>query len=650
MTRPRGAGSLWLPLQDRLFVWGAAALLLIYCCATLARDLSPYDSAELALAAYQGGLGHPPGQPLHTMIGWLCSHVPGVRPLVALSLLSAVPAALTLLPVASLAEGLCERPAAPRVAAITVLGVHAALWEPATRVEIYSLATLLALWAAARLFARAPGFLATGLALGLAAAVNPVIAALVALSSVPALVGERVSGRALAHLAGGGVLGLLPYLYVPLIARRDAAVFVWGAPRGGAALVRFLRAADFSQNAGVSVGTWVRHLGEWTAWSARQGILPLVLVGLFGHLWLGRRAAGRAPGCAPGPGLGRVFAPLLTMLTLGFLALNVVWRLDNPDYLGYLAAPLFVLVAGAGGAVAAIAARGARFRVYGWLLTIVLAADAVLAPPALFARTRGHDRAMRLLAEGALGAAPTGALVVVASDHWVFPLLWLQEAEAQRPDVVIVPYGLASSSWYWEHLFRRHPDLERIELRAPGGTVGRVRRLLSAHPARAVLVERFALAAELGLIVCADGWLLRADAACAEPGPLDDAPTRLLAAALAEVGAGSPASDGVLTQVAFDRGEALWRLGHGAAALEAFLAGVPARERPAPTALDQAALERVPPLRGRLSAWQRQSALGDPARNLLLAGLLLRAAGDTAGAERHFRAAAMLGLPEAQSR
>jgi hypothetical protein len=144
--------------------------------------------------------------------------------------------------------------------------------------------------------------------------------------------------------------------------------------------------------------------------------------------------------------------------------------------------------------------------------------------------------------------------------------------------------------------------------------------------------------------VCAGTWLLEVGTTCAEP---DESATVALERALAAVGAGSPSSDAAVTQVAYDRGEGLWRLGHGASALASLLAGVPARARPLPTSLDRAALARVAPLRAALPAWQRPHALGDPARNLFVASLLLDAAGDADGARRHREAAAALGLPEA---
>jgi hypothetical protein len=633
-----GARTLWLPLEARRASWIAAAALLVYYVWSSSLDLSVYDSAELALVAVQGGLGHPPGQPLHTMLGWLLAHIPGLRPLVAVNLLSSVPAALTVLPVVSLAEGLsAEAPARaharrPLSAAVVALaGAHALVWDAATRVEIYALAAFVILWALARLAAASTprGFLAAGIAFGLGASVNPVIAAIAVLAVAPVVIARRPGVRLVGFAVAGGVIGLLPYLYVPLVGWRQD-VLVWGAPTGGAALRRFLTAADFAPNMKITVAMVVHHVVEWIGWSFRWGVAPFVLAGLLGHALLGG-----------GPrALGRWVAAAALGLTVLYLATNVVWRLDNPDYLGYLAAPWWLATAGVAGLVGAARTRW----IAGGLAAIALGA-VTLATPTPLGRTRRHDRLARSLAEGALAEAPPGAIMVLESDHWVFPLFYLQEAEAHRADVVVLAYGLTSSSWYWEHLHRRHPELVRVPLRGPGGQAERVRRFLAANP-RPLLVERASVADRLAVQPCAVGWLARAGAACLGAVDAASGPTRVVEEELARLYEGSPPAEGVLAQVALDRGEALWRLGQARAAYAALLAGVPPSLRHrlrVPAEL----LGDAPPLTVPLPNWRIQTALGHPARNLLVAGELARAAGQAALAEQLERAAAGLGLPEA---
>jgi hypothetical protein len=644
-----GWRTLWLPLAAPGPVWLATALLAVIYLATMSRDLSFYDSAELALAAVQGGLSHPPGHPLYMMLGWVFAHVPGVPPLLGLSALSALPAALALVPMASLAESLAgpadrrgERFALPL--ALVVLALHATLWEVASRIEVYALAAFFALWAVARTAAmlagdtKARAGLAPGLALGLGASVNPLIAAVAAVALAPALIAALVRGRARwaqgLALVAGGVAGCLPYLYVLAVAgRRDA--FVWGMPVGGEALWRFVTFADFSSKQAGSLAVVGEHALAWAPWAAAHGLVPLLGLGLVAHLAWGRQA-----------GVGRALAPLALGLTLVFIWRNGVYHPDIPDYLGYLMAPLSLLGAGVAALLVRLSRiqdRGARPLALCGLLAAALVLVVALSPPPLHGRTRHRDDVARVLARGALEHAPAGAVIVVASDHWVFPMMYLQEVERVRPDVVVLVRGLSGSSWFWQHLFDLHPALRPFALVGPGGQPARIARFLAENPGRAVLYEDWPQALGLGHApACAGPWLLGDERACAG-APAPDALTPALEQALDALGEGSPTTTEVIARVAFDRGMALWILGRGDEALRALRAGVPPARRPP---LPGGRLSGVPPP-GPLPAWRDGMALGDPARNLYLAAILLAQAGQEEPAAAHVRAAAEAGLAEA---
>lgn len=669
MTPPRlssGWSGLGLPLRARRNTWIAAGAVLLYYLLTMSRDLSFYDSPELALVAVEGGLGHPLGQPLHTLLGWLFARLPGVPPLYGLNLLSALAAALTVIPLVSIAEALVgeadddpdasARPPWLRAewllpAGVGLCALQPALWENATRVEVYSLATLCATWAVARaapLFA-APekpqpwGWLGVGLALGLCASVNAVIALSAALALAPAFglaaYRRRLRWRDLARGLGGGVGGLLPFVYLPLVAgRRDA--FVWGRPTGGEPLRRYLTNADFVHNQGITGAQVFDNLWRWLGWAGAHLLIPLILVGLVAHWLLGRRS-----------GLGRGFAPLALGLGLLMLIQNVIFWPSIPDYLGYLALAVGVLGAGACAGLVRLAALGGRLR---WLaagLGAALLLGVVLAPPALYERARRQDRLARLLAEGALKTAPKNAILLVDSDHWAFPLLYLQRAERQRPDLVVLPVGLSGASWYWALLYRQHPTLRRFVLRGPGHRIGRIRRFLAANATRPVLYEHYGLALGLGRLPgCPGPWLVADAHAPANicQGEFGRRPDRLAPALERhEPGVeGSPPAAAVAARVSLERGALLWRFGRPAAALRALRAGVPPAHRPPLPKLDVtgAGTLRAPPLR-----WKKKVLIGHWSRNLFLAARLLHAAGHDEAAQAHLLAAARGGLPEAAS-
>lgn len=668
--RKPSVATLFLPVEARAAALAGALLVFAYDALTLAPDLSFYDSAELAMVSVQLGLSHPIGQPLYTLSSALFAHLPGVPPLLGLALFSALAHALCVVPLVAVAEALDPRETtrahgALRAGIIAALALAWPIWESATRVEVYALTSLLCCWTLARampLVRAAPRVeglaaekaraatrqaLVVGVALGLLGATNAYLAVFTAAALLPAIIAaawtRRVPPRALAALVGGGLLGLLPYLYVPLVAGRTDVV-VWGAPTDSAALLAYFRGADYARNRGIDATGFFQHLRDWLAWSVPAGVLPALLVGIGGHIALGR---GRA--------LGRSAVAILAASTIALLCSHAVFHVDITDYVDYLAPALLLSSAGSAALVAHVTAASPRGPVLAAALASTLLGVTLFAAPGIHARTRSHDRAARVMAAGALDEAPRDAVVVVSSDHWAAPMLYLQEVEQRRTDVVLVLYGLTSSRWYWEHLYRRHPRLARIELRAPGGRDGRVRRLLDALPDRAVHVSDAELARTLGLVPCEVGYLVRvrpcvdtALGAASEIAPLDSAAaTRALADTMNTVRTGSPATDGALAEVAVGRGAMLWRLGHPAAALHALLAGVPPAQRPRGAQIDSRALAAAPPLRGELPTWREPAALGDPRRALFLAGALMRAAGAPDAARIYTAQAVSLGLPEA---
>jgi hypothetical protein len=647
LASPRAA-TLWLPLRRPRHAWGAALLVSLLYALAMARDLSFYDSGELALAALQLGLSHPPGQPLFTLLGFAFSKLTPGAPLLGLNFLSALAGGLALLPALSLAERMLDPESEASEASswlvplVLVLGSqHAALWEQATRVEVYALAVLLALWCLARgaylLDAewRAPrAWLGLGLGFGLCAAVNPVLCAFAVLGGAPGLVlALRRRALGLAQLACAGLgcaLGLLLYAYVPLVAGRQDAL-VWGAPATLPALVDYLGGRDFRTNLSVPASVWLRQMAHWVAFSLEFALLPLWGIGLVAH------------GFAPPRGLTRALAPLSCLLAVAYLARYARFIPEVPDYVSYTSLASWLCLAGCGALLAWLWAR--RMRLGALALLAVLVTTLALAPPGPLARTRFRERTARSIASALLASAPPRSVLVAGADHWVAPLWYLQEIEQQRPDVVVLASGLLSSSWYFEHLFRRHPGLQRVPLRGPGGQLGRLGRLLAKNAERAVLFEDPELARALGLSTCVQRFFAAARSRCSEA-----ASERLQAAALwervrAELADGEPTALGVLADISYRRGLLLAAAGDLPAALRTLLV-------PLGKPLADVRLERPPataPQRVAEPPWRRPVPLGDPARNLYVAAQLSLAAGSPRQALIWMLAARERGLPEADA-
>src|ERR1041385_7770126 len=155
-----------LPIALSVFV----VALLVYL-RGLAPGLLWGDSAEMQILAAIGGVAHPTGYPLFTLVGHVFNAIGHGEPAARANLVSATFAAATL---ALLTLFLIRRgvSAAAAVAGAAVWGLSFTMWSTAQRAEVYSLAAFVALgalWCTLRAFetgARAAR-LAAGFLLGL---------------------------------------------------------------------------------------------------------------------------------------------------------------------------------------------------------------------------------------------------------------------------------------------------------------------------------------------------------------------------------------------------------------------------------------------------------------------------------------------------
>lgn len=612
-----GVRALGLRLQNVAAAWATVGAVLAIYLLTMARDLTFYDSPELALVAHELGVGHPIGQPLHSLIGFPFAQLG----LIGLTAMSALFGALCVIPAWSIAEKLVPQGTKWIAIAPPIAGcaLHPIAWEPSTRVEVYTLAAFLSLWAVAR--AQGEKTWPSGLAFGLAVGANAVIAVAHGLALLPQIVRKGAKSAGLYVAAGLG--GLLVYAYVPL-ASLDPARFAWGGATSPSAFFAYLRGADYAHNQGTSLAEFVDHALALAMWGVREASLPIAILGAIALAWRAKDPL-------------RYVLPIAGLLCAAFVSFNTIFHVDVPDYRGYLLAPFLLAGSGVAALAAVLIGKSGRFKTYGGLVAALPLAALVVSPSHLFS-VRDDPSLGRALVNAALAEAPRDAIVIVESDHWVAPLWYAQEAEGQREDVVIVAAGLAASSWYWEHLFARHPSLEHFQLQG-GGNDGRLQRLIAANPDRRVLVESWQLAARTERRVCGVGTLVWTGECDVRP----DRATRLLRRIAPSRGEALE----VAARVGFARGEALWRLGRQEDAFQALIAGADAA---LPRTAELALPPMGPPLRGGMPAWQRRNAIHDPARNVFLIALLHDSIGDRARADAWLAIAAEMGLPEARER
>ena len=120
----------------------AALLLLCTYVATMCHGLMFFDAGELALVGQQLGLGHPPGQPAYTILLGLFAVTTPSNPLLGMTFLSALCAALCALPVDKLMLRAGVQHAGIRFLLLVACGYLYPVWDQATRIELYSVMSL----------------------------------------------------------------------------------------------------------------------------------------------------------------------------------------------------------------------------------------------------------------------------------------------------------------------------------------------------------------------------------------------------------------------------------------------------------------------------------------------------------------------------
>ncbi len=625
-----------LPVSSPRGVLAAVLVLLAWHGAHATRDLYWLDSSELALAAITRGLPHPPGYPLHTGLGALLSTLlPFARHGVMVAL-SVVPTALAVLPLASLVEQLAG--VAPRrwlapVFATLALALQPSAWELATRVEVHALGNALLLLYAALLVRalREPisprTQVALGIAGGLVTSTSPGIALLGLLGTLPCLPGlVRMQQRpGLVRACAGVLLGLLPYAYLPLVASYSDG-FRSGAPVLGAPLWAYLSGENWKQNVGETA--LAPHLVHWGIHLLRHGELPLLVVGCIA--WV----------AAPLPRAARLLGPAVVMVGFLACAAQASFYVENPENAGQTLPGALLAESALVAQLARLQGRFARAGTVGLLGCLAFLWSSTR--PGLPRRDRHALQGTRLLAEAALAEMEPGGILLASRNSLVFPLIYLQEVEHRRTDVVVFNVGLVGSSWYWEHVARRHPDL-RVPGPTPGPRTSRLTALVLSNPARALRAESIVLLGPLGRPGCPSGSLYRADPICTE---LDLEAARKARELLATI-ADREVTPGTLEGRSLALVARSWAtddeaLGFLELALRGLRAGMPPRLRafvPRPEQMPTVdyPTRRRPELQGRM--------LAEPRDLVWQAGLLLIRDNDPAG-YRLLWHATRLGVPE----
>ena len=492
---------------------------------TLAPTVATGDSGELTTVAVNLGLAHPPGYPTFTILGHLFSWLPLEDPARRVNLMSAVLSAIAVgtsvvlsgrlilaaaasvaAPAADLAgrhgraarsgraalaaaQARPDRTASPVLVwlAAAIGGLSLALstgfWRYSLVAEVFALSNLLAvvvlllmlewsrqpdrmryLWAAA---------LTSGLALTNQQTIVFAAPALITLlvigiqryqAPIPGRrIGRPVPWRAIGIAVGLGVVGLLPYLYLPLAAAAGAAT-PWGdptTPGGFLGIVTRSAYGTFSFTVRDTSGSPLEHLALFGGYLLNAFTLPGIALGIVGFAWLAAKRGGEA------------LALGLWILITGPLFLLIANPpLSDPVTRGVLerfyllpSLPLAVMIAvGAWRACTAIAQRipaaPATARAAGLAAAAVLvAAQGVLAAVRLPEVDESDNRVAERYAGDLLASLPAEAILLMRSDENFTSVSYAQGVRGLRPDVLAIDVELLKIASYVEDIEAANPDV-----------------------------------------------------------------------------------------------------------------------------------------------------------------------------------------------
>lgn len=410
------------------------------------------DSGELVAAAATLGIPHPSGYPLYVLLGKLWTLAVPVGSIAwRMSLFSAAAAAAA----CGLLYTLLRRLGVAALAAVfaaLLLAFSPSFWSQANIQRVYSLnaLALTAVTAAAFEWTRRKRLgwlvLAEGLA-GLGASNHTAMIPAALAVGVFAWVGEPALFRRPRHLVaviGAGLLGLAPYLYLPLRSRWNPRLD-WGNPETLEGFLDVVLRRGFWQRAWIEsaadglpiAGDYLRGLGEELLWVGAALAVAGAVVG-----W--RRGDRRLP-------------VLLALLVMATNLVSVGLHGSRSDiflwHRYYI--PSYVMAA----LLAAFGLEGVLRR---WGSKV--AAPALLIPLVLLLTgaprfDRGDYRVAEELGRTLLGTLPPGAHLAASDDNILFVLIYLQLVEGLRPDVDLILQGVGQADL---GVLRFDPDREPL--------------------------------------------------------------------------------------------------------------------------------------------------------------------------------------------
>ncbi|MEM7584054.1 MAG: DUF2723 domain-containing protein [Acidobacteriota bacterium] len=393
------------------------------------------DSGELVAAVATLGIPHPSGYPLYVLLGKLWTLLVPIGSIaLRMSLFSATMAAAA----NGLLYAILRRAGLSWIAALgasLILAFGPSYWSQANIQRVYSLGALFLVaviglaWEWYR--SRQIRYMVTAaFVTGMGAANHTVMGVIGLAIGLFALISEPALLRRWRHLTAcvaAGVVGLWPYLYLPLRSRQNPRLD-WGNPETWDGFVGVVTRRDFWDRAWletpadalVILADFLRSLGHELMWGGTA-------LALAGAVW-GRRRG------------WPVLLPLLVMVANVWVVGMHGSRSDIFIWHRYYI-PAYAMAA-------LLAAFGVQLIVERWgrrwgaaTLLIPLALLAVGYPKFDRSRFRVADDFSRQL----LASLPPGAHLAASDDNILFVLIYLHLVEGLRPDLDLIMQGVGDA-------------------------------------------------------------------------------------------------------------------------------------------------------------------------------------------------------------
>lgn len=451
--------------------------------ATLHPGLPAGDSGELISVAATGGVAHPPGYPLYTMLaGVLLRLLPVGNVAWRLNLFSALcMAAASGVLAAAVTRG--SRSVAGGVFAGLVFATATVTWRYALVAEVFALHALLAAGVLLVLTLpprRACVVLAFMGALSLShhhTLLLLVIPAWIAMFVRAArAVGPAERGRVrwtlLATCTLAALAGLLPLLWIPFAARHHGAL-VWGDATTLRGFLSILLRAEYGTFRLDAAGAGYSAEGsQWTVFASALpralGWLALALAAV-GAMVLARRQ--RAPALAL---LAYAAAQSWFFTRIGFPA-------DSPLLRGvverFYILPVVVLAFAAGIGSAWLLEQLREPRARRVLAASLLTVVAAVAVPRVRAVSERGNTLIAGYGRALLASLPPHAVLFTRGDTQHNALEYLRRVEHLRPDVSVLDQELLTYPWYVRQVRAHEPGLLPVLTRAQRITLADGRKL-----------------------------------------------------------------------------------------------------------------------------------------------------------------------------